>query len=234
MGMATLISTRLTRILAFLVGARNPRIFSVLSRRGFRQADLEEGWRLFSIAAGARLSYVQGGSLLDNDFAREVLAMLDVWENTWFPVVSATLRRHYPELHEIVFQNLGQTEGSEVLVSVSTLLERLATMAKSGAKGKEADALLENRGLTAAVRSEATALIEKLKKTEEVTLPQIDPTSQVEQSTALEDVSAWHRIWGRGLLRVAMGCRGDVPGERGPGLPGGWHLSLAPIISTYH
>lgn len=199
---------KLRRILSFLIGARNPRIFAVLATRGFTQTDLDEGWELFTVAAGSKLSYTgQTKDPLAPDMAREHLAVLDEWENTWFPVVAATLERHAPALHEKVFNNLGQTEGNEVLVSVSTMLDRLGDLKKTelGAKMTE---LLAQRGLTPAVKDTAASLIQAIKQAGDVSLPEIDPGSLEEQVKAQEDVWAWYREWGQ-IARTVID-RGDI------------------------
>src|SRR5262245_7015024 len=43
------------------------------------------------------------------------------WENRWYPIVSAVLTRHHPEIRESVFPNLPQVTGSEL---GSRLLDR--------------------------------------------------------------------------------------------------------------
>jgi len=139
--------------------------------------------------------------------AKEYLADLDDWENAWFPVVSATLERHYPALHATIFKNLSQTSGAEVIVSVGTLLDRLDTM-KASEAGKKADALLVTRGLTTEVRAQASKLIDTIKQTEETVLPEIDPASKAEQEKALDKVWAWYREWSQ-IARTVI-KRGDV------------------------
>ncbi len=105
-----------------------------------------------------------------------VLAALDDWENTWFPIADATLTRHFPAVRDLLFLNLTQTEGIEVIISTSTFIERLAAMAKGtegyGEDGKAARALLEARGLDATAIGQAEALLAKLGPMEP---PQPDP-----------------------------------------------------------
>ena len=206
--MALPLTEKLKRILVFLIGARNPRVFAVLGRRGFDQDNLEEGWTLFTVAAGARLKYIgKGRDRLAPDVARRHLAALDEWENSWFPVVSATLTRHFPALHESLFHNLSQTYGPEVLVSVGTLLDRLKKM-RAGADGQRADELLASRGLTEQVRAEAATIIDRLRRSEDAPLPEIDPVSKEEQENAGADAWAWYREWSQ-IARTVI-KRGDV------------------------
>ena len=61
-----------------------------------------------------------------------VIEELDAWENRWFPVAEATLRRRKPEIADKVFLNLAQTSGIEVAVSVSTQHERSSHRRRGG------------------------------------------------------------------------------------------------------
>ena len=206
--MALPLTEKLRRVLTFLVGARNPRIIATLGRRGFSPADLEEGWSLFQVAAGARLSYTPATSdPLAPSRMRALLGTLDEWENAWYPVISATLQRHYPDLHATVFHNLPQTDGPELLLSVATLLDRLAALAETEAS-QPADALLERRGLTAEVRAEATALIAEAKEAGEAVPLDVDPQARDEQARAADAVWAWYLEWSQ-IARTLI-TRGDV------------------------
>lgn len=209
------LNEKMKRVLSFLMGVRNPRIMAVMTTRGFTQQDLDEGWQLFTVAAGAKLAYTpdetKGHNLAKS---QQYLADLDQWENTWFPLVSATLERHYPELYHPIFKNLSQTEGPEVLVSVSTLLDRLQSLAQTET-GKQALALLAHRGLTPEVRTQATKLIEALQKFESTCVPQINPDSRAIQDKAINDVWIWYKEWSqiartviqRGDLLIRLGLR---------------------------
>lgn len=50
---------------------------------------------------------------------------LDAWENRWFPITDIVLRTNHPDVHAIIFRNLRQAEGVEVVATVTTLLDRL-------------------------------------------------------------------------------------------------------------
>lgn len=216
--MALPLSEKLTRMLRFLVAARSPDILRILARRGFSTADLEEGWSLFSVACGTRLTYV--GQTLDPAISAEasqLLARLDQWENTWFPVIAATLERRFPDLHATVFQNLSQTTGLEVLVSVGTMLDRIEALASSQS-GKKALDLLAARGLTPAVRTEASALLSEIRRASVKSDAAITPDSQAEQEQAATEAWAWYREWSqiartlitRGDHLVQMGLKAQV------------------------
>lgn len=202
------LNEKMKRVLNFLMGVRHPRVMSIMSTRGFTEKELEEGWQLFNLAAGAKLAYTKPTNInYDPSLSKQLLANLDNWENTWFPVVSATLERNYPAFYQTVFHNLFQTEGAEVIVSVGTLLDRLASLAQTE-NGKQALALLTTRGLTPEVRAQAASLIDQLQKTAKTQLPQIDPDSRAVQEKAINDVWAWFREWSQ-IARTIIN-RGDV------------------------
>jgi hypothetical protein len=202
--MALTLNDKLSRMLAFLVGLRDPRVFSVLATRGMTPAILEEGWTLFTTAAGAKLRYTpaKGGPVASGE-ENNLLAGLDLWENTWFPVIDATLRRNLPAVHAVVFANLAQTEGKAVIVSVGTMLERLRLP-----EVQKSLALLESRGLTAHVRKTAEDLLGSLKKLSETQIPDVDPTAKLEQEKALDDAWGWYREWS--TIARTLFTRGDT------------------------
>ena len=213
--MGLTLTEKLERNLAFLMGARHPRIFAILSTRGFDQEILAEGWDLFSLAAGARLRFSGTRTyLLSPDEARELIAKLDSIENMWFPVVSASLLRHFPDIRAEVFHNLSQTEGSEVLVSVGTLLTRIEEMKKTE-EGAKADELLIKRGFNEKLRAEIKTLIDRLKTAGESPVPEIEPSTREEQQKATAAAWAWYREWStitrtvikRGDMLIRLGLR---------------------------
>ncbi len=70
--------------------------------------------------------------------------------NKRFPIAQAFLAARFPEIHDVVFLNLAQTEGPAVIISVGTFIARLATRRETTA-GKAALKLLAKRGITDAV-----------------------------------------------------------------------------------
>lgn len=206
--MALNLSNKLARVMQFLMTVREPRIFTQLNTRGFSDAVIEEGWRLFNLAAGAKLAYGRSGSGgLPSNTTAQYLADLDRWENTWFPLVDATLKRHYPQIHAQVFHNLSQTSGNEVVVSVSTLLDRLAEVAQKP-EGQQANALLSERGLTDDERAVARTLLDQLRRRETTVLPELDPVTVEEQQQAALEVWAWYMEWSQ-IARTVI-TRGDT------------------------
>ncbi len=115
------------RLLRFLMGLGNAANMRELQQYGFDQAALDEGWALLRQTSTSRLRVQRSAGP-----ARDQIELLDAWENHWFPIASAVLLRHHPAVHARVFQNLGQTEGKEVVLSVSTLVERIDELTTSG------------------------------------------------------------------------------------------------------
>ncbi|MBI5544701.1 MAG: hypothetical protein HY901_12490 [Deltaproteobacteria bacterium] len=179
-----------------------------MATRGFTSTNLQEGWTLFTTAAGAKMDVVPTSPGTPSDAeAREALASLDIWENTWFPVISATLERHFPAIHAKVFLNLSQTVGRAVIISVKTMLDRLAGLEKQP-NGEAAMKLLVTRGLTPEKIEDAQKLLKKLQAQGEAVIPTTSPASREEQEKALVDVWAWYREWSA-IARTVI-TRGDV------------------------
>ncbi|MCA9710767.1 MAG: hypothetical protein KDK70_33305 [Myxococcales bacterium] len=189
------IGDKAERVLELLLGLRNKKIASALASRGFGKDDLEEGFALLRGLTDVSLAVLPPTS---PDPA--VVTELDRWENTWFPVANATLLRHYPDVHAPVFLHLSQTEGSAVVISVSTLLDRLAALtdpeAGYGPDGEDARALLERRGLTPAVVAEAEELLERVGSLEAppVELPDLEEEN-ARLAAAEEAMWAWYLEW---------------------------------------
>ncbi|HWN68306.1 MAG TPA: hypothetical protein VNM90_11760, partial [Haliangium sp.] len=99
------------RLLAFLMGLANRQVVRALQPYGFDQAALDEGWALLRRTTASHLDAQSSAQP-----TREQLARLDAWENHWFPIASAVLKRHHPEAHGKVFHNLSQTQGNQVVV----------------------------------------------------------------------------------------------------------------------
>ncbi|AUX19872.1 hypothetical protein SOCEGT47_003250 [Sorangium cellulosum] len=164
------IGQKAERVLLLLLGLRKNKVAATLVAHGFSDDDLAEGWRLLQRVTRTRLGFVATAAATDSGLINE----LDAWENKWFPIASATLKRHAPEAHAFMFRNLGQTEGAAVLVSVSTFVERWENLARSKDKGgpdaggEEGRKILARRGLTKAVIDEARELLARAGKLESV------------------------------------------------------------------
>jgi hypothetical protein len=216
------------------MAVRDPRIFAVMATRGLTQEIIDEGWSLFTVAAGAKLRYQPAtGGMFSSAEEAELLASLDRWENAWFPVVGAALKRHFPNVHAEVFLNLSQTEGRAVIVSVGTLLSRLAEQAAKSDEGRAAVALLQARGLTAEAKKPAEEILAKFRVVRESGVTEVEPVTKQEQDKAQAEVWDWYMEWStiartlitRGDQLIRMGLRemrrgaGEQEGQDEPGQP---------------
>ena len=148
------------RALRFLLSLKNPRITAPLVHHGFSAADLDEGWRLLRSLAAVRLDRVP-----PRQGVPAAVAELDEWENVWFPIAKLTLERHHPEAASLVFRNLTQTTGPQVVIGVGMFIERLRRLADEdqlGAEGQAARDRLASRGLTDAVLDATEAVVASL------------------------------------------------------------------------
>ncbi len=219
------IGQKAERVLKLLIALRNPRIAAALARHGFANADLDEGWALLRNVTRTRLDVAEEPPNTDPD----ALGALDAWENQWFVIADATLKRHAPEIHARVFRNLSQTEGMAVIVSVGTFLERFEPIDKTeaeggfGQAGKEARKLLSQRGLTKKVVDEAKALLGKLRKVDGP-LPDLEKIAAEDESFEKAEGAlwAWYLEWSaiarkavthRGLLRQLGFLRTTASGK---------------------
>lgn len=213
------------RVLKLLLGLRIPRIAAALSARGFTEKDLDEGWTLLRGVSRVQLSQRPAPPRDPSALAR-----LDAWENQWFPIIDATLRRRFPTLHASVFLNLSQTDGPAVVVTVTTLIERIESL--DGSKeGKDARKLLETRGLTTETLGEAKALLAKLASVQPAPTDEVDLAAQKEALAKAEvDLWAWYLEWAqiarasitdRTLLRQLgfLGRRSRVEDDAAPDEP---------------
>lgn len=197
------IGEKARRIVSFIIGLGNEHVQGALAPHGFTEDDLHEGMRLLSDLTGRRLGMRPGVD-------PHLLGKIDGWENRWFPIVEVVLRTNYPDVHAVVFRNLTQTSGSDVIVSVPTLLDRLDAIAKpveEGGleRGREARARLEKRGLTEEVVAEARALIARVG-----TVPATrDPLARKTPEAVLEAEERawnWYLEWS-GIARVVLSDR---------------------------
>jgi hypothetical protein len=172
-------------------------VAAALAAHGFSDAELAEGWRLLQRVTRTRLGIVVVISTADPG----LITQLDEWENKWFPIADATLRRHAPGVHEWMFRNLSQTEGAAVIVSVGTLVERWESLSKSKDKGgpdeggADAKKLLEKRGLTKEVIVEAKQLLERAGKVESASENAEGGVDEEDFAQAETDLWAWYREW---------------------------------------
>lgn len=190
------------RALQFMLGVRNRRARRALAAHGFREEDFDDGWDRLKAITKSRLN--DEPVEIDPTLVRD----LDEWENRWFPIVDAVLRNNYPAVHKRVFLNLRQTEGAEVIFSVSTLLDRLEEIALPADEGGSADGraarkLLERRGLTDDIVGSARELLAQIGTLEADDEEADIELDQQEREAAEKRLWSWYLEWSA-IARVAI------------------------------
>ena len=186
------------RVLTFTMGVRNKGVAATLSAHGFTDEELAEGWQKLSALTMGRLG-TKLSAVLDPD----ALVAIDTWENKWFPIAQASLAARFPEIHDVVFLNLAQTEGPEVIISVDTLIKRLARLSETE-EGKAALALLAKRGVTEAVIAQAQALVTKLSTVDNS--PAVVGVTPEEDALREAAMWSWYREWSK-IARTVISDR---------------------------
>lgn len=181
------------RVMKLMLALRDPRIAGALKAHGFTQASLAEGWTLLRGVCATSLDVDAEGTLNAGTLQR-----LDAWENKWFPIARATLKRHAPAVHDWLFLNLSQTEGLAVLLSVGTFVGRLDKMEKNekegglGQAGIDAMKILAERGLTKEVIGEAGTMLAELGT---IAGPLPDAAEEGAYDKAVDALWAWYLEW---------------------------------------
>lgn len=185
------------RVLTFLMGLRLIKAISALVRFGFTKKDHEEGWRLLE-----NLSKIGDGITVLDETNPDLVTKIDQFENLWFPIVDASLKRRFPEIREKFFHELKQTEGSAVILSVKTFVRRFDALGSPDEKGNQpskdhikAKELLIARGLKTEVMDEIRS---QLKQATQAETPEtVEPTEDIAaaRAEAEEAMWAWYLEW---------------------------------------
>lgn len=200
------------RVLRLLMGLGDSRIAGAMRAYGLADADLDEGWRLLRASSVVRVAPPPPPAA-----APRIVAAVDAWDSRWYPIVDATLRRRFPRVHELVFRNIGQTRGAEVLLTVAVFIDRIRELDRAkDAESRAARALLATRGLTGAVLDEAEGWLEEIKK-----VPALPPA--LEEGDADSEAAAaaawdWYLEWSQ-IARAAV-TDGRLRAKLGFGTPG--------------
>lgn len=195
---------RFIRMVKFLVASTERAVARELGRRGFTDDDRQEGWSLMDRATGRHLAVVPGPGASPTRY-HGLLVKVDGWENEWYDVAEAALKRRFPALHAEVFKNLSKGSGSEVVITVRTLLDRLDGLAaKGGDESRRAMALLETRGLTPERRDKARALLRSLEVAETGDAgaeaawdEEAEAALRAEKEAAVQAMWAWYQEWAK-------------------------------------
>ena len=210
-------TSKLSRALTFLAHVRHPDVVKQLATRGFDDATLEEGWRLFSTAAGRGVDLPQVADSEGSPEALELAALssrtlierLDAWENAWFPIIDATLRYRFPLLHQWVFHRLRQTSGPEVVITVRTMLDRIARLEEASDDGEpEAVVLLTRRGVHVTTLAHARQLLGALEQFDRSRPLDHEAAERAAREQALAELHIGYREWTQ-IARVVL-TRGDL------------------------
>jgi hypothetical protein len=183
------------RVLRFLLALSNPRIVGVMVAHGFSEADLDEGWRLLRAVRPVRLE-----PLPPTEPAQRSLERLLAWDSEWVPIARATLKRHFPKLHERLFVHAVAREAHATILFLDSFFRTLDELARGGADGKKARKLLAQRGLSPQVVSAGRALLDEVKvpKNWSVVERPEDRSDWAERESALW---SWYLEWGAIALR---------------------------------
>lgn len=184
-------SEKVGRAIGLLRGMTYPRVVAALQPFGFGQGVLDEGWTLVRAA-----STVRGARPIEAPSADpSIVLRVDEWENRWYPIIDATLRRRHPDVHARIFQNLSQTSGPPVLISVQLLIDRLTALEKAeDKKSKDARALLKERGVTRGTIDEAKMLLAESKQVAAPADGALEENAAaIEQ--AEEELWSWYLEW---------------------------------------
>lgn len=197
------------RVLPFVrtVGTALP-VRAELMKRGYTLEEHRLGWRLMAQACG--LTDADPLELVDVA-VRDALAAVDAADEDLFRVVRAALRRHHPHLESFVLGGIGASTGTEAVLNVSLLLERLVALEKgperTATRNEDAAALatLASRGITPERRAELAKLVEQAQF---VTAPAPQPNAGADaqaaeaRQQALVALRAWYEEWSE----IARAC----------------------------
>ena len=213
---------RAERVTRFLFGLRHPRIAEALATRGFRDEDIEEGWRLLRAATRTHMPVPSPHG--DEGAANRFLA---AWCKEWVPMITLTLRRRHPQALANLESLLAAAGSTARTVVVMMWLTQLRDPASDLAKASPgALDVLEQRGLTPAVLAQVDGAYGVLSRdgngkdhptTDELTAADEELWAYyLEWSHAARMVLKDRRLLRRlGLLRSA----GASGGDDGPGEP---------------
>jgi hypothetical protein len=187
------------RLLLLLQGLGNPEIMRALQPYGFDQATLDEGWNLLRQTSAARLDAASAAPP-----TRAEVQRLDAWENRWFPIAAAVLEHHHPEVKDRVFHNLRQTRRNQVVLSVTTFLDRVDRLARGD--GSAALATLARHGLTRAVLDEARSLLGHVMRPPFPESADAGADSEPVAASAAGAMWSYYRLWSA-IARSAISDR---------------------------
>ena len=182
-------SDKTQRMMQLLLSLGNPRIGRALASIGFGQADLDEGWSLLRNLRDVRFDAAV------RPVDASALTRLDQWENRWFPIANAAIKRRFPAVHAALFLNLSQADGLDVINTVGVFVDRLDKLATSADPDtKSALEVLRARGIDEQRLGEARALLQEL-GTATTAIPAPTPEDQEALARREAELWAWYLEW---------------------------------------
>lgn len=192
-------TNKVLRVTQFLNGLRSTRARALMAARGFTQKDADEGTALMKTCNQLNMGVVAPTA------DPELISKIDAVENEWFPLASAALKRRFPEVHEVVFLNLAQTEGFAVVSTVGVFARRVRDLeASPDPKHQEARKVLAERGLTESKLLHIESLLAAVSLPETTELPAPDLEDPAEAYKAVDEALwAWFLEWSQ-VARIAI------------------------------
>lgn len=183
------IGQKSARVLQFLYALGNPRIARAMKSVGFKKSDVDDGWTLLR-----DLDDVRCDAALRPVYA-SALTRLDRWENRWFPLASAAMKRRFPSVRAALFLIPSQADGLDVINTVGVFVDRLDNFATSADPDtKSALELLRARDIDEQRLGEARALLEEL-GTATTALPALTADDQEALARREAELWAWYLEW---------------------------------------
>lgn len=176
------------RTLKLLTGiARDRAIRALLEGRGFRPAVHQEGWAFLHRVSG----YTSTPAPELDAATGAALKELDAWDEPNLGIADATLLRHHPAQHAVVFDALTPASGIESITSTTLFLDRLDTLDGGTRADKAAVATLAERGITAAERERVRGLLATARGDDQAPAP---PPAE-DSTDDLLALKAWFDEW---------------------------------------
>ncbi len=212
---------KLSKTTRFLIASNDPRIFALLNLRGYTNEVRHEGWDL-AFKAGGRFVDMQSAPPGEKKTS-DLLRTLDEFENAWFDVIDAALRRASLAVHDMVVLNLHKSSGQDVVLTMKTLLDRIDEIEKQPNMQPLID-LLTSRGFSPAVRAGGRRLLAQVAGENVTALPVPDPVAEAERLKAEEDMWSWYQDWAKTArtvvrrkdLRIRLGISSPTSREAEP------------------
>lgn len=180
------------KVFRFLLGmSRSASVRETLGKHGLDAAEKNKAIELLG-----RVMRVE----LDDELEQEkgdVIQAIDDWDETGFELVRVALLR-FPEIRDRVLAGLSPGTGTDAVLAVGKLLERLTEL-EGSKEGRAALAHLAARGVDQAARGRLRGLVEAA-----MSIPDEAPSDAPEayEATLLE-LRAWYEEWS-GFARAVI------------------------------